>query len=125
MQGKALRRVFGVEESFEEKPWQKYTEESQDDFMDFLAFRITFSPLIDLLDYQIFMMMDVNGVGMVNVWDAQKMIRDMDLAQYSGPDGIKHAIRDLLEIDQPDDGRKVDLGRIEDALRGLGIVPKT
>ena len=85
LQGKALRRWCEVEETFDEKPWQKYTNETKEDFLDFIAFRITFSPLIDERDrlaYVKFMMMDVNGVGLVNVWDAQQMIRDFKLLKY-------------------------------------------
>ena len=107
LQGRALRRFFEVDEDFDEKPWQKYTEETKKDFIDFIAFRITFSPLIDQHADVIFMMMDVNGVGMVNIWDAQQMIRDMDTiipkrTYYSGPDGLAHAIYDLLVCDCTD-----------------------
>ena len=96
LQGKALRRIFEVEE----KPWQEYTEETKKYFMDWLAFRINFShpmdPLLNSWLYVIFMMMDVHGIGMVNIWDAQQMIRDLKILKYSGPDGLVHAIYDLI-----------------------------
>ena len=94
LQGKALRRLNGVDQAFEKKSWHKYTEETKKDFIDKTAFLISYSMLED--PQKAFKMMDVNGIEKVNVKDAPQMLVDLKLVQHSGPDGLEQAIRSLL-----------------------------
>ena len=72
LQGKALRRLWMVDEAFEEKPWCKYKDSNAQDFSNMEEYKLASKDLPN--KENVFKMMDVNGIELINVHDMSPML---------------------------------------------------
>ena len=73
LQGKALRRIFGVSDVFETTSWSKYTDETAKHFLDLAAYASLRGGAPEEYE-KMFKILDVNGIGLVCVTDIAPML---------------------------------------------------
>ena len=79
-----------MDPAFDAKPWRKYNERDDKYFVPYEAFRLLYHD-VDMEDPAgAFCMMDVNGVGRVNIKDAPKMMLDLGLIDGVEDDGVRY-----------------------------------
>jgi len=89
LRGRALRRIHGVDEAFDDKPWRKYSERDDKFFIPYEAFRLLYHDVEMEDPGAAFCMMDVNGLGRINIKDAPQMMIELNLIDGVEDDGIR------------------------------------
>ena len=70
LQGKALRRLHGFDETFDTKPWLEFVEEDNDSFATMDEIRMSLGDIVgDNMAQSVFRMADFDGDGRANLED--------------------------------------------------------